>query len=57
MTFDTPPQTLVPTASWVFNGHPFHILLDEAVGGWPGNPNASTVFPAVMSVDWVRVYQ
>jgi beta-glucanase (GH16 family) len=51
------PQTLVPTASWVFNGHPFHILLDEAVGGWPGNPNASTVFPAVMSVDWVRVYQ
>ena len=51
------PQTLTPTASWVFNGHPFHILLDEAVGGWPGNPNASTVFPAVMGVDWVRVYQ
>lgn len=36
---------------------PFHILLNVAVGGnLPGNPNANTVFPAVMEVDWVRVY-
>jgi len=36
----------------------FHILLNVAVGGnWPGNPNSSTVFPQVMKVDWVRVYQ
>jgi hypothetical protein len=41
----------------VFNGHPFHIVLDEAIGGWPGNPNAATVFPASMLVDWVRLYQ
>lgn len=51
------PTTLYPTSTWVFNGHPFHILLDEAIGGWPGNPNSATVFPAVMGVDWVRVYQ
>ena len=35
----------------------FHILLNVAVGGnFPGSPNASTVFPATMEVDWVRVY-
>jgi beta-glucanase (GH16 family) len=51
------PKTLPPTAKWVFSGHPFHILLDEAIGGWPGNPNSTTVFPAVMAVNWVHVYQ
>ncbi|MCH9693548.1 MAG: glycoside hydrolase family 16 protein [Gammaproteobacteria bacterium] len=36
---------------------PFHILLNVAVGGnFPGSPNATTVFPAVMEVDYVRVY-
>jgi beta-glucanase (GH16 family) len=36
----------------------FHILLNVAVGGnWPGSPSASTVFPAEMEVDYVRVYQ
>jgi beta-glucanase (GH16 family) len=36
--------------------HPFHILLDLAVGGWPGPPAAGATFPATMLVDWVRVY-
>ena len=37
---------------------PFFVLLNLAVGGnWPGSPNASTVFPARLSVDYVRVYQ
>lgn len=37
---------------------PFHFLLNVAVGGnFPGNPNGSSVFPQVMEVDWVRVYQ
>jgi beta-glucanase (GH16 family) len=53
----TTPKTLPPTAKWVYNGHPFHIVLDLAVGGWPGNPNSATSFPASMLVDWVRVYQ
>src|SRR5262245_996802 len=43
--------------AWVFN-HPFFLLLNVAVGGnWPGNPDASTVFPQFMLVDYVRVYQ
>jgi beta-glucanase (GH16 family) len=42
-------------AVWSFN-HPFFVLLNLAVGGdWGGPPNASTVFPAVMSVDWVHI--
>ena len=35
----------------------FHILLNVAVGGdWPGSPDANTVFPVTMDVDFVRVY-
>lgn len=37
---------------------PFFAILNLAVGGnWPGNPDASTVFPAQVLVDYVRVYQ
>jgi len=37
---------------------PFHLLLNLAVGGeWPGYPDATTVFPQQMLVDYVRVYQ
>ena len=36
---------------------PFHMLLNVAVGGdYVGSPNASTVFPATMQVDYVRAY-
>jgi beta-glucanase (GH16 family) len=42
---------------WVYD-HPFFILLNVAVGGnWPGGPDATTVFPQTMRVDYVRVYQ
>ena len=35
----------------------FHILLNVAVGGnLPGPPNAQSVFPQTMQVDYVRVY-
>jgi len=45
------------SSSWVFN-HPFFLLLNVAVGGyWPGNPDASAVFPQTMFVDYVRVYR
>lgn len=41
---------------WVFD-HPFYLLLNVAVGGnWPGNPDATTVFPQTMMVDYVRYY-
>jgi beta-glucanase (GH16 family) len=36
----------------------FHLLLNVAVGGnWPGNPDASTIFPQEMKIDYVRVYE
>jgi beta-glucanase (GH16 family) len=36
---------------------PFYILLNVAVGGnLPGAPDAATVFPATMEVDYVRIY-
>jgi beta-glucanase (GH16 family) len=44
-------------AAWVFD-HPFFLLLNVAVGGaWPGDPDASTIFPQQMLVDYVRVYR
>jgi beta-glucanase (GH16 family) len=41
---------------WPFN-QPFHFILNVAIGGmWPGNPDSTTVFPSMMDVDYVRVY-
>jgi beta-glucanase (GH16 family) len=55
--FETQTPDSIPSSKrWVFD-HPFYILLDLAVGGaWPGNPDATTPFPATMLVDYVRVY-
>ena len=51
------PADLPAGASWVFD-HPFFLILNVAVGGgWPGNPDDTTVFPQRMLVDYVRVYQ
>jgi beta-glucanase (GH16 family) len=51
------PKDLPKGAKWVYN-HPFFLLLNCAVGGgWPGNPDATTVFPQTMLVDYVRVYE
>src|SRR5437870_7316100 len=51
------PADLPAGTSWVFD-HPFFMILNVAVGGgWPGNPDATTVFPQRMLVDYVRVYQ
>ncbi len=42
---------------WVYD-HPFYLILNNAVGGdWPGAPDATTVLPQKMLVDYVRVYQ
>jgi len=39
-------------------GNPMNIILNLQIGGtWPGYPDASTVFPAQMKVDYVRVYK
>jgi beta-glucanase (GH16 family) len=43
--------------TWPFN-QPFYLILRMGVGGgWVGNPDASSIFPAVMEVDYVRVFQ
>ena len=43
--------------TWPFDDGPQFILLNLAVGGsWPGNPDGTTVFPADMQVDYVRIY-
>ncbi len=42
---------------WVYD-HPFFMILNVAVGGnYVGSPNATTVFPQTMLVDYVRVYE
>src|SRR3954454_712429 len=58
--------------TWYFDGTPFYtvtanvpnvaeyLIFNLAVGdanSWPGAPDASTVFPATMQVDYVRLYQ
>jgi len=49
--------TYRPNLATIF-GKRFTVILNLAVGGsWPGNPNASTRFPASMVVDWVHVYK
>lgn len=54
--FTVTPASLPAGTSWVYNGPEF-ILLNVAVGGpWPGSPDASTVFPQKMLIDYVRVY-
>ncbi|HEX4461944.1 MAG TPA: RICIN domain-containing protein [Polyangia bacterium] len=50
------PADLPSGTTWVYD-HPFFIILNVAVGGdWPGSPDATTVFPQTMKVDYVRVY-
>ena len=42
---------------WVFD-KPYFLILNLAIGGdWPGDPDATTVFPKTMLVDYVRVYE
>jgi beta-glucanase (GH16 family) len=50
-------STIQTRGNWVFD-QPFFIIMNLAVGGhFDGNPTASTVFPASVRVDYVRVYQ
>ncbi|MGC1203328.1 MAG: glycoside hydrolase family 16 protein [Flavobacteriaceae bacterium] len=52
------PDDLEDDDVWVFNDNPFHMILNVAVGGsFSGFPDASSVFPQTMLVDYVRVYQ
>ncbi|MDP9146649.1 MAG: glycoside hydrolase family 16 protein [Acidobacteriota bacterium] len=50
------PSDVPSGKGWVYD-HPFFVILNLAVGGnWPRNPDAFTIFPKRMLVDYVRVY-
>jgi beta-glucanase (GH16 family) len=52
------PSNMPAGGIWEFDNQPFFLLLNLAMGGvWPGPTNASTPNPALMYVDYVRVYQ
>jgi len=54
--YETVTSAQQTTGTWEFNSS-FFFLLNVAVGGnWPGSPDATTVFPQVMYVDYVRAY-
>jgi len=44
---------------WAFHGKwGFHTILNLAIGGgWPGNPDSTTVWPMEYRIDWVRYYK
>ena len=51
----------VPKSRWNFDGksdpfdQEFFILINLSIGGWAGNPNRKTVFPQVMTIEYVKV--
>jgi beta-glucanase (GH16 family) len=58
---DDRPYAQITTSSlpvnvkWAFD-HPFFIIVNLAVGGvFGGDPNASTVMPQSLAIDYVRV--
>ncbi len=36
---------------------PMILIINLAIGGWAGPPNATTVFPAYLDIDYVHIYQ
>jgi len=56
VTYNSTDSEWSPVA-WPFDQGPQFMILNLAIGGdWPGNPDASTVFPGDMQVDYVRIY-
>ncbi|MBC8005002.1 MAG: glycoside hydrolase family 16 protein, partial [Verrucomicrobia bacterium] len=55
--FKTVNKTDIGSAVYPFNEQ-FFFIFNLAVGGnWPGSPDAATVFPQWMIVDYIRVFQ
>ena len=53
----TPTNGAFSASTWPFDVGPQFLILNLAIGGsWPGNPDATTVFPGNMLVDYVRIY-
>jgi beta-glucanase (GH16 family) len=50
-------KSTTQAGTWPFDQGPQFIIMNLAVGGtWPGSPNATTVFPSQLVVDYVRLY-
>jgi beta-glucanase (GH16 family) len=48
--------TMPAGQNWVYDTDPFYLIMNLAVGGsWAGTPDAQTVFPQTMYVDWVHM--
>ncbi|MBB6147104.1 beta-glucanase (GH16 family) [Silvibacterium bohemicum] len=55
---DYTPASLTAGGIWPFDSSKFFLILNLAVGGsWPGPPDATSIFPQEMLIDYVRVYQ
>lgn len=51
------PVDLAPDKEWVYN-HPFYLVANLAIGGdFTGAPDADTVFPQDLLIDYMRVYK
>ncbi len=54
--FDGVEVGRIPTPATMHK--PMYILANLAVGGdWAGEPDASTPFPGVLAIDWIRAYR
>jgi beta-glucanase (GH16 family) len=52
------PASLTSGGVWPFDSGRFFFILNLAVGGnWPGPPDATSVFPQEMLIDYIRVYE
>ncbi len=58
VTYTTDDLKQIPGARWPFDaGQSNFLLINLAIGGdWPHEPDATTLFPAEMQVDYVRLY-
>ncbi len=56
-TYETVRRSALPRGNKWALGRRMFILLNLAVGGWPGKPDRSTPFPARLKVAWVHVWQ
>ncbi|MEB1808208.1 MAG: glycoside hydrolase family 16 protein [Bacillaceae bacterium] len=51
-------EELVFTSTTNIPDIPMHLIINLAIGGnWPGDPDSNTFFPAMFSIDYVKIYK
>lgn len=53
----TPVDTITSSQANIAQAKNMYLLLDLAIGGWPGNPPSSASFPTTMQIQNVNVWQ